>query len=64
MDPLFSNYITENNINIDPSLSLEERKFLTYLYRDGVAKLNTNEFPIYLQFFGVLSKEKTLTLGG
>lgn len=64
VDPLFSNYITENNINIDPSLSLEERKFLTYLYRDGVAKLNTNEFPIYLQFFGVLSKEKTLTLGG
>lgn len=62
IDPLFSNYVTENNVVIDPNLPIKGRKFLTYLYRDGASKANTSELELYLQTFGVLSKEKTLNL--
>ena len=62
IDPLFSKYITDNNVIVDAGLPIEERKFLTYLYKDGVAKVNTLQFETYLQTLGVLTKEKTLTL--
>lgn len=60
IDPLFSNYIVQNNINIDPGLPFAQRKFLTSLYREGVSKVKSGDLEIYLQTIGVLSKESTL----
>ena len=60
IDPLFSNYILQNDINIDPGLPFAQRRFLTYLYREGVAKAKTSDLEVYLQTLGVLSKEKPL----
>ena len=60
IDPLFENYITQNSININPGLPFAQRKFLTSLYREGVAKAKTNDLEVYLETIGVLSKENTL----
>ena len=60
IDPLFSSYILQNDIKIDSNLSFQHRKFLTYLYKDGVAKAKAGDLELYLQTFGVLSKKKTL----
>lgn len=57
IDPLFSDYITQNNVFIDPDLPLNLRKGLTELFNDGVTTLDIEELNLYRQI--MTSVEKT-----